>query len=230
MPSAMSKTPPIAALSPGAARSPPEEAPPELRGNETGLWLGRDVHLVHYPIAAGRLLNVVAIERRPLPVEGWATRGDGAELLAHLAGASPAVKTLLSAPKEWLLWSLFDHPAKTLIAGRVALLGDAAHPVLPFLAQGAALAIEDAAALARLLKPSDVPGSLREYAAQRQKRVARVQDHARRNGMIYHLGGLPAFARNQVMRHLGAEGMAKRYAWLYGYADAPSLAQQRAAR
>ena len=96
MPSAMSKTPAyrgfVAWRSIDCARS---RRRPSFGGNETGLWLGRDVHLVHYPIAGGRLLNVVAIERRPLPVEGWATRAMRAELLAHLAGASPAVKTLL---------------------------------------------------------------------------------------------------------------------------------------
>jgi salicylate hydroxylase len=110
--------------------------------------------------------------------------------------------------------------------GRVALLGDAAHPVLPFLAQGGALAIEDAAALAASLT-GDVPAALRAYASGRLRRVRRVQRAARRNGAVYHAAGPIAWARNLVMRRLGPEGMAERYAWLYGWtppADAACIA------
>jgi salicylate hydroxylase len=194
-------------------------APAELSGDETGLWLGLRGHVVHYPIAGGRLVNVVAIERSPTPVEGWAAPGNRDELLAGYASAAPALRTLLSQPREWLRWSLFDHPAERLATGRVALLGDAAHPVLPFLAQGAALAVEDAATLAFLLgrhRP-DIPQTLAAYEKQRLARANRVQKEARRNGRIYHAGGLVGFGRNQVMRHLGPEGMTRRYDWLYGF-------------
>jgi salicylate hydroxylase len=200
-------------------------APAELAGNETGLWLGPQGHVVHYPIAGGRLVNVVAIERSPAPVEGWAAPGNRDELLQHYASAAPALRTLLSRPQEWLRWSLFDHPAGRLAKGRIALLGDAAHPVLPFLAQGAALAIEEAATLAFLLGQGaflgqdrpDVPQTLAVYETQRLARANRVQKEARKNGRIYHAGGVVAFGRNQVMRHLGPEGMTQRYDWLYGF-------------
>ena len=99
----------------------------------------------------------------PTPVEGWAAPGRREDLLARYASAAPALRALLAQPQEWLRWSLFDHPAERLASGRIALLGDAAHPVLPFLAQGAALAIEDAATLAALLRreqPDIPPGSL----------------------------------------------------------------------
>ena len=192
-------------------------APAELAGDETGLWLGPRGHVVHYPIAGGRLVNVVAIERSSTPVEGWAAPGNRDELLAHYASAAPALRTLLSQPREWLRWSLFDHPAGRLAKGRIALLGDAAHPVLPFLAQGAALAIEDAAALAALLGQGDIAQALAAYEAQRLPRARRVQNEARRNGRIYHAGGLIGFGRNQVMRRLGPEGMTRRYDWLYGF-------------
>jgi salicylate hydroxylase len=194
-------------------------APPELAGNETGLWLGPKGHVVHYPIAGGRLVNVVAIERSPTPVEGWAAPGHRDELLARYASAAPALRTLLSQPREWLRWSLFDHPAERLAKGRVALLGDAAHPVLPFLAQGAALAVEDAATLAFLLgrHRQDIPQALSAYEKLRLGRASRVQNEARKNGRIYHAGGLVGFGRNQVMRHLGPEGMTRRYDWLYGF-------------
>ena len=194
-------------------------APAELAGDETGLWLGPHGHVVHYPIAGGRLINVVAIEKSPTPVEGWAAPGHRDELLARYGSAAPALRRLLAQPQDWLRWSLFDHPAERFAKGRIALLGDAAHPVLPFLAQGAALAIEDAATLACLLRESkpDVPQTLLAYEKQRLDRARRVQDEARKNGRIYHAGSLIAFGRDRVMRHLGPEGMTKRYDWLYGF-------------
>ncbi len=194
-------------------------APAELAGNETGLWLGSRGHVVHYPIAGGRLINVVAIDRDAEPVEGWAAPGKAEDLLARYASAAPLLRQLLGRPAEWLRWSLFGHPIRRLAAGRIALLGDAAHPVLPFLAQGAALAIEDAAALASLLgqHPQTVPQALSAYEDQRLKRARRVQREARRNGRIYHAGSLVAFGRDRVMGHLGPEGMTRRYDWLYGF-------------
>lgn len=194
-------------------------APAELAGDETGLWLGPQGHVVHYPIAGGRLVNVVAIERSPTPVEGWAAPGSRAALLRQYASAAPALRDLLAQPQDWLRWSLFDHPAGRLAGGRIALLGDAGHPVLPFLAQGAALAIEDAATLAVLLggERPDIPRALAAYETQRRPRADRVQTEARRNGRIYHAGGLVGFGRNQVMRRLGPEGMTRRYDWLYGF-------------
>jgi len=194
-------------------------APAELAGDETGLWLGPQGHVVHYPIAGGRLINVVTIERSPTPVEGWAAPGRPDELLAHYRSAAPALRKLLGQPQEWLRWSLFDRPAERLAKGRIALLGDAGHPVLPFLAQGAALAIEDAAALASLLReiPPDIPQTLRTYEKLRLDRVRKVQNEARRNGRIYHAGPVVAFGRDRVMGHLGPEGMTKRYDWLYGF-------------
>jgi salicylate hydroxylase len=194
-------------------------APAELAGDETGLWLGAQGHVVHYPIAGGRLVNVVAIERRQTPVEGWAAPGRREDLLARYASAAPALRDLLALPREWLRWSLFDHPAERLARGRIALLGDAAHPVLPFLAQGAAMAIEEAATLASLLRDAQasIPEALAAYEKHRLGRAARVQKEARTNGRIYHAGALIAFGRDRVMRHLGPEGMTMRYEWLYGF-------------
>ncbi|GEO16271.1 FAD-dependent monooxygenase [Microvirga aerophila] len=194
-------------------------APAELAGDETGLWLGRRGHVVHYPISGGRLVNIVAITKSPSPVDGWAAPGEGRDLLAGYANAAAALRKLLAEPEQWLRWSLFDHPVTSLAKGRVALLGDAAHPILPFLAQGAAMAIEDAAALASVLDADaqTVPSALSTYDSQRRDRVSKVQQAARQNGRVYHMGGLMGFARNQVMRRLGPEGMATRYAWLYDF-------------
>jgi salicylate hydroxylase len=195
------------------------KTPAELSGNRTGLWLGPRGHVVHYPIAGGTLINIVAIEQNPIPVEGWAVPGQREALLGQYADAAPALRALLVEPAEWLRWSLFDQQAGRIASGRIALLGDAAHPVLPFLAQGAALAIEDAATLAALLPadPHQVAGALATYAKNRRNRAGRVQAEARRNGKIYHASPLVAFGRNMVMRQLGAERMTTRYDWLYGF-------------
>jgi salicylate hydroxylase len=194
------------------------EAPPDLAGNETGLWLGTTGHVVHYPIAGGTRLNIVAVERRATPVDGWSAPGSRDDLLRRFAGAAPLLRDLLAAPPSWLLWSLYDLPVRTMAKGRIALLGDAAHPVLPFLAQGAALAIEDAAALGKALARGEtLNDALAAYEQERLARARWVQRQASRNGRIYHAGGLIAFARNRVMRHLGAERLTQRYEWLYGW-------------
>jgi salicylate hydroxylase len=200
------------------ATIPRTDAPAGLAGDETGLWLGRDRHVVHYPIAGGRLLNIVAVERRAARVEGWAEPGDRAELVAAFAAAAAPLRALLAAAPAWQLWSLFDLPAAAMRRGRLALVGDAAHPVLPFLAQGGALAIEDAAVLAGALAGAkDVAAALAAYERARLPRARRIQQAARRNGAAYHAGGVKAFMRDAVIRHLGPERMALRFAWLYGW-------------
>ncbi len=196
-----------------------KDAPSELAGDETGLWLGPQGHVVHYPVSAGRKLNIVAIRRQPRAAIGWSEPGERAELLAALAGAASPLKRLLAVPQQWLLWSLHDLTTGALARDRVALIGDAAHPVLPFMAQGAAMAIEDAAMLMRVLHeaPEAPVDALARYAKMRSRRVRQIQDTARRNGRIYHAGFLTALGRNMVMRRLGPEGMAERYAWIYGW-------------
>ena len=201
------------------ATIPIDSAPPELQGDETGLWLGRRRHVVHYPIQGGRSINIVAVVPERIGSEGWGQLGETAVLRAQFPDATPVLAELLTAPDSWLVWSLVDRPtARPMARGRVALLGDAAHPVLPFLAQGAALAIEDAAVLAVTLRADDVAGSMVAYAKRRVPRTKRVQAAARGNGRTYHAGALLGFARNTVMRRLGPTGMGRRYDWLYGWA------------
>ncbi|MGO4705865.1 FAD-dependent oxidoreductase [Microvirga sp. 2MCAF38] len=195
------------------------QVPAELARNETGLWLGPKGHVVHYPIANGRLLNIVAIERRKEPVEGWSAPGDSKTLLDHYAHVAPVLNQLLAKVDKWLLWSLFDLPAESMAQNRIALIGDAAHPVLPFLAQGAALAIEDAATLAALMPddPAKIRQAFATYESLRVGRARRVQDEARTNGRIYHAGAIVAFGRDRVMQRLGPQGMTERYSWLYDF-------------
>ena len=191
------------------------------------LHLGSGRHAVHYPVAAGREINLVIIRQAQEAREGWSREGDPAILREHVAKASPALRTLAAAAPSWLVWSLFDRSPAVMAKGRVALIGDAAHPVLPFLAQGASLAIEDAAVLARHLAAAlgsagnaGVPMALAAFAEARAARAARVQEESRRNGLTYHLGMPLSLGRDLVLRRLGARGMRERYRWLYDWRDA----------
>ncbi|MEL6063704.1 MULTISPECIES: FAD-dependent monooxygenase [unclassified Methylobacterium] len=198
---------------------PIDAAPEPLRGPATGLWLGRNRHVVHYPVRDGQFLNVVAVVPEAVGDEDWGRLGEPAVLRKFFRTCAEPLRELLGVPDSWLVWSLADRAAaRPLARGRIALLGDAAHPVLPYLAQGAALAIEDAAVLTHVLAAHPgVPAALAAYAAERSARVRRVQKAARANGRTYHARGLMALARNAVMTRLGPDGMRDRYAWLYGW-------------
>ncbi len=115
------------------------KAPGELAGNRTGLWLGPRGHVVHYPIAGGTLINIVAIEQNPEPVEGWAAPGNRETLLAQYSAAAPALRALLAAPDEWLRWSLFDQPVGRIAGGRLGTSGRrrSSRPAVPRARRGA---------------------------------------------------------------------------------------------
>ena len=195
---------------------------------ETGLWLGHDAHLVHYPLRGGTVVNVVAVLREARAVTDpdafWAMPGDPGTIARRFARWHHLPRSLVAAAPSWQCWPLFDRPMlPAWHAGPVALLGDAAHPVLPFLAQGAAQAIEDADALAEAFAGEGaVAERLAAYSARRVARATRVQAEARRLGRIYHLAGPAALARNLAMRGLGAARLLQRYDWLYGSA-APTI-------
>jgi salicylate hydroxylase len=126
---------------------------------------------------------------------------------------------LIGAIADWRRWALFEVNDAAWVNGPVALLGDAAHAMLPFVAQGAAMAIEDAAVLSRCLaeSPDDVPHALAHYAAARRPRIGRVRRAARQSGRIYHLTGPVALARNMVMRTLGGRRLLSRQDWIYDW-------------
>jgi salicylate hydroxylase len=192
---------------------------PEFREPVAALWLGRDAHLVHYSVKAGRDANIVAIVRDEWREQGWSAPGNPDELARRFKDFSPALRTLIALPQRWQKWALFDRPPRVMRAqGPVTLLGDAAHPMLPFLAQGGAMAIEDAAVLAQCLaRDEDIERALRSYEHARRRRVARVQREARRNSTRYHLSGPLGMARNAVLRMMGGERLLRRYDWLYGW-------------
>jgi salicylate hydroxylase len=179
------------------------------------LWLGAHGHIVHYPVAGGDRINVVAISAGDWQGEEWDAESDAA-FPGHW---TEPVARVLAAANEYRSWALADRPVLTRWgAERTTLLGDAAHPMLPFLAQGAAAALEDAVVLSRKLADADdVPAALRAYEAERMPRTARLQRAARRTGALYRLRGPLAFARNAALRLSGARQIAWRHDWIWSY-------------
>jgi salicylate hydroxylase len=182
------------------------------------LWLGREAHVVHYPVAAGEQINVVAVFRDEWQGEGWNAPGDVAKFPSACDHWSELPQRAIAAAKKFSRWALADRaPLRTWGEGRATLLGDAAHPMLPFLAQGAGAALEDAVALGRHLKHrADVAAALRAYEAERAPRTARLQRAARFTGGIYHAGGVVRWARDLKLRW-DAEKIVDRHGWIYRY-------------
>ena len=209
---------------------PASEVPAELREPLIHLWLGRDAHLVHYPVKAGALINVVVITTDNWNAPGWSAPASRTDLLPRLPAErwAPQARALVREPETWLKWALYDQrPLSSFCYGAAALIGDAAHPMLPFLAQGAAMAIEDAVVAARCLVrlPDDAAGALQSYSALRRTRTRRVQRLAARNGARYHLSALPAMLRNAAMHAMGGAVLLRHYDWLYDWRPPAALSQ-----
>jgi salicylate hydroxylase len=200
---------------------PAEVAPRSFAIPAVNLWLGHDAHLVHYPVKAGRMINVVAIVDDEWREPGWNTPGATRELLVRFAAEHwhASARDLLAAVEHWQKWALFDcAPLAAWGDGPVTLLGDAAHPMLPYLAQGAAMAIEDAAVLAACLdRNPNAPAALRRYEETRLPRTTRVQHDARHNGTVYHMRGAAAVLRSLGLMAMGGDRLIRRYDWLYGW-------------
>jgi salicylate hydroxylase len=197
-----------------------EQRPREFDTRHVQLWMGANAHLVVYPISGGRRINVVAVTADSWNKPGWSEPGDAAEVARHFAAWPAAARALIGAVDSWRKWALFGMPdGGAWSAGNVALLGDAAHAMLPFVAQGAGMAIEDAAVAARCLADagSDAASAFARYASLRGPRVTRVQRAARRTGRIYHLGGAAGFARDQAIRLLGGARLLSRQDWIYDW-------------
>jgi salicylate hydroxylase len=201
---------------------PAERLAPDARAPAIQLWLGSGAHLVHYPVKAGAMINIVAIARDEAPSAGWSTAATPGEVLTRFPRErwAPAVHDVIREPAQWLKWPLYDRVPQPLHGkGAVTLLGDAAHPMLPFIAQGAAMAIEDAAVLAASLAaaPNELAAAMRRYEAARGPRNARVQRIARRNDTVYHLAWPASAARNLAMGRMGSERLRAQYDWIYDW-------------
>ncbi len=196
--------------------------PDGLWKSHTGVWLAPNAHVVHYPVRGGAKLNIVVIINDRWRDKVWSAPGRRDDLLAHSSHWAPELQKLIQIPQSWRKWPLYrQHPRARwpLAMGPVALIGDAGHPILPFLAQGAAMAIEDAAVLATCFKDSNQPvaARLQNYAAARQSRVRRVQFHSALMGNIYHLAGAMRWARNAVLKRRDPRSLLASLDWLYGY-------------
>jgi salicylate hydroxylase len=184
------------------------------------VWMGPGRHFVHYFVSDRRLVNFVAIvEQDTWTRESWTDRGDLADALAAFEGWHPQVRTILGAVDETFVWALFDRtPLERWSAGRVTLLGDACHAMLPFMAQGAAQAIEDGATLAACLAQagSDIPGALRRYQRLRIPRTSRLQAMSADNKERFHLpDGPQQRARDAQMAAGSTDWSFDAVAWIY---------------
>jgi salicylate hydroxylase len=202
------------------------QLPREYTSRRVQLWMGPGAHLVTYPISGARRVNVVAVVPGQWNRPGWSERGDDNDIKTAFvtAGWHAIPRMLIGAVDGWRKWALFTVPASgQWTEGAVALLGDAAHAMLPFAAQGAGAAIEDAAVLAKCLAGRQTDGAaalsaaLQRYERLRRPRVMRLQRSARQAGRIYHLSGPLALARNLVIKAMGPKRMLSRQDWIYNW-------------
>jgi len=202
------------------------QLPKDYTARRVQLWMGPNAHLVAYPIAGGQQINVVAVLPGTWNRPGWSTAGDPLEVMDAFAGPRwpPAARMMLATVDSWRKWALFGVPdGCPWSKGPVALLGDSVHAMLPFAAQGAGMAIEDAAVLARHLSlqaaesTAGISAALKQYGRAREARVRRVQRTARQQGRIYHFSGPLAVARDLAIRALGPDRMLARQDWIYSW-------------
>jgi salicylate hydroxylase len=197
---------------------PTADWPKEYRMPKMVIWCGEKTHLVHYPLRRGELFNLVVVFHSDRYEEGWDTYGDPAELHARFVEKCEPVRMLLQKINAWKMWVLCDRPPiKNWTKGRITLLGDAAHPMLQYLAQGGNMAMEDAVCLANQVEASggDYAAAFHKYQELRYLRTARVQLMARVFGEIYHASGVVRELRNKVLRDWMTQGGVDM-SWLYG--------------
>jgi salicylate hydroxylase len=198
------------------------DLPAHLRSDQVTVWMGPRLHVVHYPVRSGQWLNLVAIVHgvKPEQADDWDQAGHTQMLMQAMGEVGKDLHERLASVPAWRQWALHDRAplsaSRQMAQGRVALLGDAAHPMRPYLAQGAGMAIEDAQVLGQCLSAGSVPviQQLQAYAEQRWARNAQVQARAIRNGVIFHAAGPVAWGRNLSMRLMGERLMD--VPWLYG--------------
>ena len=200
---------------------PMEKLPRHMARRVGSNWVGPGGHIVHYPLRAGRLMNFVgALERSDWKIESWSSRGTREELAADFRGWHEDIQSFIAqidTPYKWAL--MVRAPLERWTVGRVTLLGDAAHSMLPFLAQGAIMAIEDGYVLARCLAQFDPPTALQRYERARIDRTRRTVEGSAANIQRFHNPALadPVEGRNFIEREWASQRIADRYEWLFRY-------------
>jgi 3-hydroxybenzoate 6-monooxygenase len=194
--------------------------PADLRWNAAAIWVGANCHLVHYPLRGGEQYNVVVTFHSREP-ETWSVReGSSAEVQSYFDGICPRARQLIDLPKSWKRWATADRePIAQWTFGRVTLLGDAAHPTLQYLAQGACMAMEDAVTLGEALRVhhNDFDAAFALYQNSRVTRTARVVLSAREMGRVFHAKGVERLVRNALWQGRTPERFYDAMEWLYGW-------------
>ena len=207
---------------------PAEDMPADLRWNAPAVWAGPNCHLVHYPLRGARQYNLV-VTFHSREQEQWGVReGSKEEVLSYFTEICDRPKRLLDRPTSWKRWSTADRdPIECWTRGRSTLLGDAAHPMLQYLAQGACMAIEDAVTLGEAVKHCefDLEAAFHLYEKSRATRTARVVLSAREMGRIYHAKGVERLVRNSLWKDRKPEQFYDALDWLYGWNAASCLSR-----
>lgn len=197
---------------------PIEQIPAQMRSNDMNLWVGPKMHMVLWPMRKGAYSNVTVVFHSDRFEEGWDTYGDPGELRERMATLHPSVYEFVTSIQDWRMYVLRDRePIKDWSKGRVTLLGDAAHPMLQYLAQGACMAMEDAVCLATEMTrhKGDLAAAFLAYQQQRYIRTARIQLTARLYGHVYHASGASADLRNEFLRSKTPAQIFESMAWIY---------------
>ncbi len=201
--------------------------PADLRWNAPVVWAGPDCHLVHYPLRGGEQYNVV-VTFHSREREEWSVReGSREEVRSYFDGILPQPRQLIDLPKSWKRWATADRePIGRWSFGRATLLGDAAHPMLQYLAQGACMALEDAVTLGEAIRAhaDDLPAAFARYERSRVARTARVVLSAREMGRVYHAKGVERLVRNELWKGRTPERFYDALEWLYGWRAGHCLA------
>ena len=207
-------------MSSTAPSSTPPSSPRTWRWNAAAVWAGPDCHLVHYPLRGGEQYNVV-VTFHSRETETWGvSEGSQEEVLSYFGGICDQARQLLHLPKSWKRWATADRaPIERWSEGRLTLLGDAAHPMLQYLAQGACMALEDAVTLGEALRVSgdDLPAAFALYERSRIARTARVVLLTREMGRLYHAKGVERLVRNDLWKGRSPERFYDALEWLYGW-------------
>jgi salicylate hydroxylase len=200
------------------ATIPASDLPGEMRAAlQVRVWLGPGAHLVHYPVGDGAKINLVAVTADPQKTDSWGEAAASEEVVSRFAGWNEIPRGVIALAPQFRRWSIYEGPLLSSWGKDcVTLLGDAAHGMFPFIAQGAASALEDAVALAgELSKAENASAALRAYEQRRMPRTREMQSAARNVGRIYHMPRPFSFARDMVMKQIGGGGLLRQNDWIY---------------